>query len=697
MKKLLSFVLSLAVIFSGFAFGASASAATEQVEVLDIGGAVITTFDIDTSNARKGIQNAFDYVKNTGGDNIYTVKLAKATYSIFGSLDIYGNTTFDMNGSTIQRGDENCPALLRFGRGSETHYGYDGFKNVTVKNGTFDAKRLNNTSMVRFAHAQNVTFESVDFRNTVGTYHMLTFAACDNVVINNCGFYDMDTKGLNNAANGEALQIDILKEGHFTYPAQDATGTKNVKVTNCTFKNLGRGVGTHSAVSGHYFYNMEFSNNTFENIIGYAIKAVNYRNSKFNNNKIINCGSGIFIGNMTNRGCGNFYKAYASGDKIYKNANIEILNNTITLVDSDYGNLSYGIQLYGAKVSSGGEDKVTGDYCINKVTVSNNKISSSIAKKGHYGIWLQGVSGDEGDNTVSNNEFCYTASASKQVLYGMRVEESSGINLISNKIYDKNYDSPVINSALLLTGSDKVNVKGNQFSNTSAFGVKFYKVTNSVFDSNVVSGAKNNALYVYRGCNGFEITNNTISKTDGYGIVVSSASGKNITGNTVTGTKGYGIYLKETTKYSNVSKNYIYNIKSTGIYLNGSALATNINNNIIDITSQKKNGIQLNDSSSTKNIKNNQINMKKQSASKKLKVKAQNGIVINSKKCKLKLISGNKIKNIADKAIAVTAKNLKPTIKSNTITSCKYGIRYCKGKVVKNKIKKAKIAKIKKY
>lgn len=697
MKKLISFVLSFSIICSGMLFaGLSVSASTLQVQVLKNGNEV-EEFEVDTANARKGIQNAFDYVKNAQSNEIFTVKLPKADYKMDSSLDIYSNTVFDMNGSVIKRASDNCSALLRFGRGSETYYGYNGFKNVTVKNGVFDAARLNNTSMVRFAHAKNIVFENVDFKNTVGTYHMLTFAACDGVTVNNCGFYDMDTTGLDKAANGEALQIDILKEGHFTYPAQDATGTKNIKVTNCTFKNVGRGVGTHSAVSGHYFYNMEFSNNTFENIVGYAIKAVNYRNSKFNNNKIINCGSGIFVGNMTNRGCGNFYKAYKSGDKIYKDANLEISGNTMTLVDSDYNNLSYGIQVYGAVADGKNSEKIKGDYRINKVVVKNNNISSKISKKGYYGIWLQGVYGSANDNLIENNVSEYSGAASKSPLYGIRLEEASGINLKSNKAYDTNATSPVLNSAMYVTDCEKLNISYNEFKNTSAFGVKFDGVSECEFNNNKAENTKNNAIYVYKGCKGFNVVGNSVSNSNGYGIVAASAKGKNISKNTVTATKGYGIYLKETSKYTNVSANYVYNIKSTAIYLNGKASAANINNNVIDISSSSKNGIQLNDSSSAKNINKNLINTKKKSASGKLKVKAQNGIVINSKKCKIKNISGNKIKNCADKGITVYASNLKPTISNNNISVCKYGIRYCKGKVLKNKITKAKSAKIKKY
>lgn len=671
MRKFLTVILCFLIVFSLFV-NCNVLANAYYCRVYDESGKEVYSCEVDTSDSRKGIQSCFRFIKNTEDEKQYTVKLDTATYHIGGSLDIYGNTTFDMNGSVIKRADENCPALLRFGAGSEVHYGYDGFKDVTVKNGTFDADRLNNVSMVRFAHAENVVFQNVDFRNTVATNHMLTFAACDGVLIDNCGFYDMDATGLSNAANGEAVQIDVLIKGHFSYPAQDFTPTKNVKVTNCTFKNLIRGLGTHTGVSGHYFENMEFSNNTFENITGYAIKTVNYRNSVIKNNKIINCGSGIFVGNMTNKGCGNFYKAFEETDEINSNSNIEISNNEISVIDTSYGALPFGIQIYGKVVAASDKKDFAGDYRIGCFSVTNNKITSSISKSAYYSIWLQGIKGNrEGvgyDAVVGYNTSVYTGAKNTKPVYGIRAEDSEGLTIISNKIYDENEKSPTLNSGVYASNISGFQLLNSELRNTSSFGMKFDKVKNGFVDQNIVSNTGNNAIYVNSGCQKFDVTNNEVSNSKGYGIVLNDAKNSyDVSKNTVSNTKGYAIYLKGASNFKNVSSNYIYSVKTCGIYMNSTAKVNNINKNVIDINSSTKSAIHINDKASVKNIKQNKINTKTKKNSKKLTVKCKNGIQISSKKCAIKQISGNIIKNYKSKAISVTASSTKPVIKKNKV------------------------------
>ena len=700
MRKIGCLVLCLIICISSFAT-VSANTQTVYSRVYNSSGKEVFSYEVDTTDSRNGIQKCFDFINNLKDDETYMVVLDNAIYNMGSSLNIYSNTIFNLNGSTIRRGNENCSALLRFGRSDEVHYGYDGFKNITVKNGSFDAAKLNNVSMVRFAHAKNIVFDSVSFRNTVGTYHMMTFAACADVVVNNCGFYDMNLEGLSDSTNGEALQIDILRDGHFTYPAQDFTSTKNVKVTNCTFKNVGRGVGTHSAVSGHYFNNMEFSNNTFENVIGYAIKTVNYRNSKIVNNKMINCGSGIFVGNMTNEGCSNFYESFNNASKINSNANVSIEKNDINLIDTKYNNSAFGIRIFGKKITTKDNKRYVGDFRISGVKINNNTIKSKIAKKSYHGIWLQGVVNRNDKNVyvkVTNNTLkCTSKTTSNKALYGVRIEGSSNVELKKNSVHGSSKTVPGLKSCLYVSDSNNIKMQYNHFENSKSFGVKFSDVANSSFENNKIKNTKNNALYVMSGCKKFNVVSNTISNSSAYGIVALESSGKNITKNTLSDIKNHAIYVKNNASYENVSSNYIYNVKSIAIYLNSNANVTKINDNIIDMASAKKNAIQLNDKSKAKYINNNKINQKTKSTSKKIKVKILNGIAVKSNAGSVSQISNNKIKGCVESGILVTATKPKPTFKKNVISSCKYGIKYRKGKLSSNKITKAKSAKTYKY
>ena len=71
-----------------------------------------------------------------------------------------------------------------------------------------------------------------------------------------------------------------LQRDHFaSYGKYDETPNRNITITNCTFKNVQRGVGTHAAIVGCYHSNIRIENNKFINIPGYAIIATNYINS----------------------------------------------------------------------------------------------------------------------------------------------------------------------------------------------------------------------------------------------------------------------------------------------------------------------------------------------------------------------------------------------------------------------------------
>lgn len=698
MKKLLCLLIAISVYFGLFAsLEFTVFAETETIYVYNQSGEIISSFDVDVDDAQKQIQKAFNFINECNDGNIYTVKLPQNNYVIKTPLDIFSNTVFDLNGSVIKRGTDDKSSLLRFGRADVEYYGYDAFENITIKNGTFDSANIGTSSLIRFAHAKNIKLYNLNFQNTKNTLHMISMGACDGVVINKCGFYNADSTGINERSNAEALQIDILHERHFSYPAQDATPTKNVSVTECTFKNVIRGIGTHSAVSGHYFYNINVSNNYFENIVGYAVKATNYRNSKFNNNTVKNCGGGIFVGNMTNTNCGNFYAPFNKNDKIYKDANVQINNNSISIIDTGFANEHYGIYVFGKNVKSQTDkdnNTYSGDFRINRITVSNNYITSNVSKSGYNAMVLSGFYGKKTDNKIVSNKLYYNGVKSNKYVCGFRISDSVGLLIKSNTV--KGISNKLYKTIAHVTNSKSIEMSYNTFANTSSFGVKFDYVSSSDFYKNTITNTGDNLIYVYQGCKNLSVISNKVSNSKTYGIVVFDASGEKISNNIVSNVKQHGIYFKGKAKYTSVSSNYIYNVTGNGIYFNASAYARSISNNIVDISS-KQSGIYVYDKASVEYIKNNVINYKQKTASKNIKAKAYNGIAIKSKNCKIKLISGNKIKNATYVGIAVYSSATTPVIEKNTINSCNYGIRYSKAKVKNNKIVNVKTEKIKKF
>lgn len=252
-------------------------------------------------------------------------------------------------------------SMFRFGRSSEVTDigGYDGFENITFKGGTLDGNGQSNSygsSLLRFAHAQNITIQDMTLKNTNSSHH-IEFSASQNVTIDNCTFSDYYGK---TTTNNEAVQIEVLHPKHFgSYGKYDGTVNKNITIQNCTFKNLQRGVGTHAGVAGSYFTNIQIINNTFENIDGYSIIATNYLNSNISNNQIKDSGAGIMFRNMA----ATYYAPFKTIKKISKIFNnSQISNNTIEITDHKYKNVAYGIQLYGEQRTKKKNGVPKGDY-----------------------------------------------------------------------------------------------------------------------------------------------------------------------------------------------------------------------------------------------------------------------------------------------------------------------------------------------
>ena len=147
-----------------------------------------------------------------------------------------------------------------------------------------------------------------------------------------------------------------------------------------------------------------------------------------------------------------------------------------------------------------------------------------------------------------------------------------------------------------------------------------------------------------------------------------------------------------------VSSNSITNPGKNAINLDKTAGVININKNNIDIKKSKVSGISISQSASAKKINENIINFKKSKNGKKLKVNCNNGIIVNSSLSKTKQIISNKIKNCKASGIAVLSTKLKVSVSKNTISGCKFGIKYIPNKttnVTNNKIKKASTKKLK--
>lgn len=492
--------------------------------------AATQTIDISitrTEDAGKEIQDCLDKAKEDGSGNTqYVFNFPKGEYDLFDTvLKVYSNSTLNMEGCTLRRtGTGNkWKSMLRIGNATGDQktgdpsvpgsYGYDGYHDITINGGTFDGngekaatENVNCPSMLRFGHGNNLTFNNVTFKNVNDNHHM-EFAACKGITIKNCVFEGfVPKKGKEGAkavnyANNEAVQFDIMhNETHFTqYPFYDDTPCKDIVVDGCTFTNLQRGLGTHSAVAGSYFTNISFTNNTFTNISGYAITATNFKNSVITGNTISDCGAGIIFRSMV-QSHDTFYSTLAGSFTIDSDAASVIENNTIQVSDKKYSNATpYGILLYSENVKSdipidGGADKVpAGDYILKNVKVSNNTVTMN---NSGYGIWLQYTEGCE----VSNNSVLMDINA------GCSGKGNSDcIRLVKSKNITINKNS-------------FVNKKNNK-KTKKACGIVLTTNSSATITGNTIKNSPKDGIFVVTKCNA-TVKNNKIVKTGRYGLNV---------------------------------------------------------------------------------------------------------------------------------------------------------------------------------
>lgn len=449
----------------------------------------------------KTIQIALDEAKNDQtGATLYEITLPQGTYELDTLLKVFSYTTIKMEGCTLVRDEDK--SMLRIGYEDTKYKEYNGIHDVTIIGGCFDGNGENllcTASMIRMGHGANITFRNVTFKNAYKSHHV-EFAGCRDVLIENCTFkgYYTNKKDVTNSANNEALQFDVLHTAdHFPkYPVLDDTPCKNITVTGCTFTDLQRGLGTHSAVAGSYFTNMKFTNNTFTNVKGYAIIATNFKSSEISGNVIENCGAGILFRSMV-QGNKNFYTPLSGKFTIDNDADSVISNNKIQISDHKYKVTAYGISLYGEKLTKKKEDAPKGDYTLSGVTVSNNTITMN---NSGYGIWLQGTK----KNTVTKNKVTMDIKASVS-----GKGNSDCIRLVSSKN--------------IKIDGNTLNQKKNNKKTASACGIILMGGSSATITKNKISNSPKDGIFLNQKSQA-TIKNNTIKKTGRYGLNVCNKS-----------------------------------------------------------------------------------------------------------------------------------------------------------------------------
>ncbi len=721
MKKLVSLFISIIALFTLVVSGTFAASAATTTSVPSSSSYVktlhVTLSDINSLGASRAIQKQLDCAKDNAKDNKpYKVVIDKAgEYTLSYSLRIYSNTTLVLTGVTLIQDPTtvnveevldddgnyvydddgkiktesvvsgNKSNMLKVGDTTDTNKGYY-YKNIYIKGGTFDENGNGNTCM-KIAHATNVTIEGVSFQN-VTDGHFMEIAGVNGLTIKKCNYKDQkfsseivdessqnsdeESNGDNQKLTYEAIQLDILESSHFNgYLCQDLAN-KNITITGCTFDNVPRGIGSHTAVLNNPMNGLTITGNTFTNITNCAIHVIGCKNVTISDNDIGTenddsyCPRGIAVYSYQLNGTflaskladeGGVKTSTSVNYETPTNANIVIKDNRIFVTKTaKYGGYeNVGISVEGIKISSGdtnANDDVlpTGVYYLTGVTIENNKITAN----GH-GIRLSYA---KKAVITSNKKIVYTGT-NGSTYYGISLTNSSSASSIDKNIVSTSSSSKKFYRDLYLKQSTVTKVSGNKFYKSYDNGISLEKSTVSTMSTNTVDNAGKNGIYVYKSSTVKNMKSNTIKNPINYGVSVENSKVTAMTSNTINTAGVNGIYINSSSTVDTMNSNTIRDAKKYGISIEG-ATVTTMQGNVVarsainDIYVTKSSTVTTLTSNTSKNAKKYGISIE--------------GAVA-------KTVSANKITSSGNTGIRVSSSARVSNMDSNNIQSAKgYGI-----------------------
>lgn len=204
-------------------------------------------------------RNAFEQcAKNKGGK----VVIKKGKYVISNAIGIPSNTTVILeDGAVIKKGtstgtDKLKASLSIFHLVNQKyisvkgHYSkYSGEHDITIMGeGTaiMDVDYLERGLAIIIGHNKNVTIKNIQFKNLNGG-HFIEMDASLNTLVDGCTFENAKEWG--KTGFKEAINIDtpdyVTHGFNSVWSSHDKTPNQDTHITNCTFKNLESGIGTH--------------------------------------------------------------------------------------------------------------------------------------------------------------------------------------------------------------------------------------------------------------------------------------------------------------------------------------------------------------------------------------------------------------------------------------------------------------------
>lgn len=533
MQKLFrrSVILLLILVLVAGVMPLSASAASKVISVSEQ--------DISRYGFLSAVQSALNQARDSASASTpYTVTVPAGSYGLSYVLRMYSYTTLDLRGVTLRR--TNDGNMLRAGDedGESTGAtGYDYYKNITVLGGVFDGDYGENTIIKAF-HTTNFTMDGCTLKNE-SEGHMTEFAGVDGLTVRGCTFQNqLLTKG---HYGYEAIQLDVLHPFHITNGRCEDLACKNVLVENCTFDNVPRGVGSHTAVLNNPHDKITIRGNRFTNIGSIAIQGMNWTNVDIRSNYIKDAPRGITI-----------YSA-AAGNTYLPSLLASKGGTTAHYSDSYKAPAKSNINIaYNELVNIGAKDDIYASYESQAIALLGENLTAKVPKD----------SSDESGGTPAGDYYINGASIHDNYIdirgNGIRVEDARGISIESNEI--------------LCT-------KNTVQKNRNFYGIVFRdNVQATSISFNAIVNAEVNAMQLVDSSVS-AINYNYVNGTGKYGIVGYNTSMGDVTDNDVIGAATQGIILIEASKASKVKWNRVRNCGSQGLYFTADSAASEVSRN----------------------------------------------------------------------------------------------------------------------
>ena len=388
-----------------------------------------------------------------------TIILPKGvTYTITQRIFLNSDTILDLNDSTLYCNyiDDGETFIFLYGL-TDTSTGYNGYKNITIRNGTISRACIN------MMHNKNVIIDGVEFINTVSR-HCIQIAGSYGITVQRCIFNGTTANSLNAS---ECINIDPCNYGGQPYMSEDSvmydhTASKKILVTKNTFNispdvnhKYATAVGSHGRDDEEYRQTycdgLEISENNFGSPYVSAINMCDYKNVTVKDN--------YAEFNTSNVNSSSYFVKVRGAI-----SNIYIHNN-------DSSNSSYFFY-------SGTDDNVDNVEIMNNKIVTNDTLSNPC-----FGFFFVT------NSTIKDNEIHY-----KQTLFiidsryseGSPVADSESNNIvIANNLIDKT--NSTVNNAIRLRVCKNIYIDNNNFAYLTLAQPAGYAIaiTNGLGQSNI--------------------------------------------------------------------------------------------------------------------------------------------------------------------------------------------------------------------